>query len=152
MNNLTLEIDAWDHEELKDYLLSINGIDKVEINEKENILINITYNHNKINMEILRMEIELFLNLNKIPYLLSFDKHTQEKTKEYNITVNNLCCEYCLKGMIKELFLTKGIEKSFSDFYKSINENNNKVIITTFYNPKIISKLQMKQIEQQFNK
>ena len=147
MDELTLKIDCWINKEIKDYLLSINGIFEVNINSIENE-INIKYNHNLINIKVLINEILLFLDILKTPSIISFDKHSKQKTEKYSIIIKNLCCEYCLKNMINDLLVIDGIETANSNFDY---HNKTNVIISINYNSKLINKEKIKQIESKFN-
>ena len=120
MSELTIIIDNWGHKELKEYLMSLNGILDVIIKNEEQLEIHIKYNSNLITPKIIRLEILLFLDILKIPSILAFDKHSPIKISEYKIIRNDICCEYCFKGAIDDLFEIDGIEKVESNF----NEEN----------------------------
>ena len=101
------------------------------------------------------MEILLFLNILKIPSMLSFDKHPKCKMANYMIIRDSICCEFCLKGAIDDLFDIKGIEKVKSNFneeywFKKFEERE-KTIINIEYNPNLINALDIKQIELNLN-
>ena len=85
--------------------------------------------------KIRKMEITLFLNIVKIPSLLSFDKYPKFETCNYTIIRDDLCCEYCYKGAIEDLFEIEGIETVKGNF----NEDN------------LINTEEMKQIELKLN-
>ena len=120
MSELTIIIDNWSNKELKEYLMSLNGILDVIIKNEEQLEIHIKYNSNLITPKIIRLEILLFLDILKIPSILAFDKHSPIKISEYKIIRNDICCEYCFKGAIDDLFEIDGIEKVESNF----NEEN----------------------------
>lgn len=150
MNELTIIIDSWSHKELKEYLMSLNGISSVTIKDNEYLSITIKYDINLITPKIIKMEIFLFLNI-KIPSILSFDKNTKEKTEKYTIVRNDICCDYCLKGAIEDLFDIEGIENvisNYNEYYSFENSNECKQItISISYNPNMISFDEMKKIE-----
>ncbi len=100
MSELTIVIDNWGHKELKEYLMSLKGILDVEIKNDEQLDIYLKYDSSLITSKIIKMEITLFLNITKIPSLLSFNKHPNFETSNYTITRDDLCCEYCYKGEI----------------------------------------------------
>ena len=81
--------------------------------------------------------------------MLSFDKYPNFKTSHYTIIRDNFCCEYCFKGVIEELFEMEGIEKVQSNFDEDylLNKREEKITIKIEYNPELIDKEQMKQIE-----
>lgn len=151
MNELTLLIDNWGHKELKEYLLNLKGIIEVNINNEKNLQINIKYDSNLIKAKTVEMEILLFLNVLKTPSLLSFDKHTNSITKNYKIVRKDICCEYCFKGAIEELFEIEGIEKATSNFYKEDYNLKDNIIIEINYDPKLLNEEQLQQIEINLN-
>lgn len=79
MEKLTLKIEYSDflNEELCDYLLTIKGVlfSKIDIKNNE---IYIEYDSSLISFKILTMEIMLYLNINNIPSIISFDKHLKK--------------------------------------------------------------------------
>ena len=100
--------------------------------------------------KIRKMEITLFLNIVKIPSLLSFDKYPKFETCNYTIIRDDLCCEYCYKGAIEDLFEIEGIETVKGNF----NEDylfKEKIIINIKYDPNLINTEEMKQIELKLN-
>lgn len=101
--------------ELKDYLLTQTGICdvKIEYNNFYTIL-NIKYNE-KINSEIIMNHIELFQK-NDYSLLLEFDKGTKGNFKTMKYTAKDMCCEYCYKDLVMELFKNKQINSVRSNF------------------------------------
>lgn len=156
MSELTIIIDNWGHKELKEYLMSLNGILDVIIKNEEQLEIHIKYNSNLITPKIIRLEILLFLDILKIPSILAFDKHPTIETSEYKIIRNDICCEYCFKGAIDDLFEIDGIEKVESNFneenyYQKNYDERDNVIISIKYNSDLISIDDMTQIELKLN-
>lgn len=151
MKKLTLELEAWDHKELKDYLLALPGVQKVNIQNLENLLITITYNDKLINANRIKLEIFLFLDIFRIPSLVSFDKHSKEITQKYTIQIKDLCCEFCLKGMIDDLFKINGIEKVNSNFIDNPYQSKENVKIYISYHPQIIPLQEIKKLEAKWN-
>ena len=156
MSELTIIIDNWGHKELKEYLMSLNGILDVIIKNEEQLEIHIKYNSNLITPKIIRLEILLFLDILKIPSILAFDKHPTIETSEYKIIRNDICCEYCFKGAIDDLFEIDGIEKVESNFneenyYQKNYDERDNVIISIKYNSDLISIDDMMQIELKLN-
>ena len=155
MAELTIVIDSWGHKELKEYLISLNGILDVKIKNDEQLNVYLKYNSNLITPKIIKMEILLFLDIMRIPSTLSFDKYSKFKTANYTIIRDDICCEYCLKGAIDDLFEIEGIEKAERNFneeylFKKCDENE-KITINIKYNPNLINKEEMKQIELKLN-
>ncbi len=157
MSEITIIIDNWGHEELKEYLMSLKGILDVEIKNVEHEIksdeqldIYLKYDSSLITPKIIKMEITLFLNITKIPSILSFDKYPKFKTSNYTIIRDDLCCEYCYKGAIEDLFEIEGIETVKGNF----NEDylfKEKIIINIKYDPNLINTEEMKQIELKLN-
>lgn len=146
MKELTITFDnVWLDKELKEYLLSLNGIHNVEL---ENETINIKYSPEVITIKIIKLEIVTFIDVLKTPSVISFDKHSNNTLIKTNIIIKDLCCEYCLKGMIEELFLINGIEKVDTDF-DYINKKD--VLINIEYNNELITKEDIEMLETKFN-
>lgn len=155
MAKLTIIIDDWGHRELQKYLLSLKGIQTISIKNEELLEIYLKYDSKIISPKIIKKEILLFLNLQNIPSIISFNKHFNE-TSEYKILPDDICCEYCFKGFIEELFDTEGIEKVDSNFYdlyyqKPKNKEKNNYIITIKYNKNIITEKTMQEIVSKLN-
>ena len=47
---------------------------------------------------------------------MSFDKENSNKTNTIKYTVDDICCEYCYMGLIKELFENKNIVSVKSNY------------------------------------
>ena len=116
MNKLILILDHPNHKELKDYLLSLNGIKNIRITNINFLRINITYDDNIIDDEIIKKEIYLFLDLkDNIPYMAGFDKCYSDSLN-YRYILKDICCEYCIKGTIEDLFDTNGIVSAYTNY------------------------------------
>lgn len=155
MKELYISLDTWGHKELKDYLISLEGIFEVNIEDTNKVDVYLKYNSNLITPKIIKMEILLFLNIVKTPSLLSFNKYPKFKTLNYTIVRDDLCCEYCFKGTIDDLFEIEGIEQvesNFNEDYLFQNyEDREKIKINIKYNPNLIDSDTMKQIESNLN-
>lgn len=148
MKELTITFDnVWLDKELKEYLLSLNGINVVEIDDKCET-INIKYNPEIITIKIIKLEILAFMDILKTPSIISFNKHSKNMLTKTTIIVKDLCCEYCLKGMIKELLLINGIEKVNTNFDYS---NKKDVVINIEYDNELITKEDIEMLETKFN-
>ena len=149
MKELTLKVEHLYgiDEEFNAYMLDFNGVKEVKV-DKDSLDIYIKYDEEKISINRIKLEVLFFLGLNTIPSLRAFDKHSKEELKEYVITIECLCCEYCLRGMIEELLAIDGIDKANSDYDYS---NNINVHINIDYNDKIITKDDIKRIEKEMN-
>lgn len=59
---------------------------------------------------------------NDFPIILEFNKEINQKTTEIKYKIEDLCCEYCYKGLVQDLFDNDSIisVKSNFDFYKPV--------------------------------
>lgn len=146
MKEITLKFEYNNccNKELKNYLLTLNGILEVIFNDIENNIY-IKYN-NEISLKVLFLEIKSFMNNVNIPDLIFFDKYNND-IEIYNIVIKELCCEYCLMNNIEELLLIDGINKASTNFDKS----KKNIIISIEFNPNIITLNEIKKIEDKFN-
>lgn len=142
---LTLKYDCLIDKEIKDYLLKINGIEDIKINLDTG---EIYIKYNNISIKLILMEVELFLDVVKFPSLIGFDKHSKNKLLDYEMVINDLCCEYCLKTNIDILFETDGIESVRTDF-DYINNKDVKIFIK--YDNNKIDIESIKKLESEFN-
>ena len=151
MKTITIEVDNWGHKELKDYLLTVKGIKKVTVDDENLVKVDIEYDSNLITDKMIRMELDLFFDKQKEPSLVSFNKH-EEAPNKYTIAIKYLCCEYCLKGMIEDLYDIDGIISASSDFtFLNVEKQKFKnVLINITYND-IITLDRIKEIEKDFN-
>lgn len=144
MNKITIEVDTILDKGLLEYLKTIDGIENCDINEGK---ISIVYKDNMLLFVIVK-EICLYLDILKIPSILSFDKHLSNNLKEYQFLINDLCCEYCLMSDIEELLYINGINSAYSDY--DFKDKNNVVIYIT-YDSSIISKEELDKLNKEFN-
>ena len=151
MKELTIVIDSWGHKELKDYLISLKGISKVIVENEQYLKIYMKYDPEFITLKMIKMEISLFLDILNIPSFIAFDKHSTNKISEYKIVRDDVCCEYCLKGAIEELFDIEGIEKVESNLDIENYDNYEKIVITVKYDLSLISTNDIKEIELNLN-
>ena len=149
MDKLTLKIEFSDflNNDITNYLTSLKGIKLVTIKNDENEIY-VEYDSSIISLKLLKMEILLYLDIAKVPSIVAFDKHLKNDTIEEHVIIKNLCCEYCLNGMIDELLEIDGIISAYSDF-----DYNNKYDVNIFitYDEKIISKKKILELEEKFN-
>ena len=140
MKELTITIDCWSHKELKEYLNSLKGISEVDINGEDKLEIYIKYNSDLITLKIIELEILSFLKLLNVPSIMGFDKHSDKNLKEYLIIRKDICCEYCVKGVVEDLFFLDGIEKVEATLEKD-------TIIKIKYDSKVLSLNDVKNID-----
>ena len=151
MGELTIIVDDCGHKELKSYLMSLKGILNVNIENEDQLIIYIKYKPDLITSEIIKMEILLFLDILNRPSILAFDKHPDIKTSVYKIIRDDICCDYCLKGAIEDLFGIEGIEKVESNFSEENYIKHEPIVININYNSDLIIYDDMKQIELKLN-
>lgn len=144
MNKITIEIDTILDNGLLEYLKTIDGIENCDINEGK---ISVVYKDN-MSLFVIVKEICLYLDILKIPSILSFDKHLSNNLKEYQILINDLCCEYCLKADIGELLYINGINSAYSN-YDFDDKDEVEIYIT--YDSSIISKEDLDKLSEEFN-
>lgn len=148
MKELTLyfEYCDWIGTNLEEYLLSLDGITEININTND-AYIDIKYDSSKTTPQVIKYEILFCIGALKIPSITAFNKH--EKAGEtYTILIKDICCEFCFKGMIDDLFMILGINSAQSDFDYD-NMFNVKIDIT--YDSKRMSKEEIITIEKKLN-
>lgn len=146
MNKLMLKFDFGILDNtLTDYLSTINGISLVEINDDE---LYIEFDKNIISFNVLRMEVLLYLNVLKVPSLIAFDKYFKTNVKNYTFLIKDLCCEYCLMGLIENLYNIDGIISAYSDF-DYCNKYGVNIFIT--YDSEIVSLDLLEELDRKFN-
>lgn len=147
MKELTIVLDDIIDKELFDYLSSLNGINKVNINYDDS-KIYVNYDDKIVSLNVLKLEILSFLKLMNIPSIVAFKKNFENDLVDYTMIINDLCCEYCLKGMIEELLLIDGIMFANSEFNYS-NKKNVKIYIK--YDNSIIKEDKLLEINKKFS-
>lgn len=149
MQKLTLKLDCsvfyW--KDLVEYLTDLKGINLVKI-DNDNSDIYVEYDSNVISLKVLKYEILYCLNLLKTPSIIGFDKHSTCMIYKEKIVIKDLCCEYCLKGMIEDLLETEEITSAYTDF-DYINKKDVNIYIT--YDTNLLSLQQIKKIEMLLN-
>lgn len=130
---------------LTDYLSTINDVSLVEINNDE---VYIEFDKNIISFTILKMEVLLYLNILRIPSLIAFDKCSKTNVKKYTFLIKDLCCEYCLMGLIENLYNIDGIISAYSDF-DYCNKYGVNIFIT--YDSEIVSLDLLEELDRKFN-
>lgn len=149
MNKLTLVLNCRMEKELKDYLLSLDGVKNVKIDSKIYWNIDVEYDEKKINLQVLKCEIFAFLDIMRLPSLINFDKHSKNRCKKHKIVIIHLCCEFCYSSFIDELFMTEGIESAFAESDDIDNRENVGIEIT--YDETKIDKDLIDKLEKDFN-
>lgn len=116
---MLLVLDDIYSEEFKDYLLGQEGIIDVEIKPKDFISeINVNFNEKLTPMMV--MKYIDFFQKDEYPKIIAFDKRATQESKKLNYLVDDMCCEYCYKSLVYELFKNEYIKsvRSNFDFYK----------------------------------
>ena len=112
---MEIKLDGSVNPELKEYLLSQNGINNVDITYGD-FFVKLNIKHNeKTNPSIIMKYIELFENY-KYSYLLEFNKNYNGKTKILKYTIDDMCCDHCYMGLVMDLFENDKIKSVKSNF------------------------------------
>lgn len=116
---MKLVLDFFKDLELKEFLLTQDGIKSVDIiNNKHFSKVIIDYDE-KINDFIVYNYIKLYLD-DVSEGFISFAKNVKFDTNILNYNIEQLCCEFCYKRLIEELFKNNNIKSVKSNF-----DNNN---------------------------
>lgn len=135
-------------EEFLIYLSKSYGIISADVDKKTNEII-VEYDSSMMSLELLMKEILIYLDLDKIPSVIAFDKCVSNShIRKDIIVIKDLCCEYCLKNMIKELLVIDGIESAYTDF-DYVNKHNVNIFIT--YDSVIINEEKLVDLKNKFN-
>lgn len=102
------------NQEIKQYLLGQPGINDVNIIDNE-ITTEININYENTTPLIILKYIEIFQN-NKYNTLFSFDKENISEVKELKYLIDDICCEYCYKSLMRKLFENEFIKSAKSNF------------------------------------
>jgi len=103
-------------ENLKEYLMTQDGIESIDLKVKDFMCeMNIEFNH-KITPRIIMYYISLF-HKSQIPVMLGFDKGMKENCKVLKYKVNDMCCEYCYKSLVEDLFNNEFVNSVKSNFF-----------------------------------
>ena len=112
---MEIKLDGIINPEIKDFLLTQEGITNVEIDYDDYFIkLDIKFNE-KTNPNIVMKYIELFEKY-KYSNLLEFNKEYQGKTKILKYIVDDMCCEYCYMGLVMDLFENDKIKSVKSNF------------------------------------
>ena len=112
---MEIKLDGIINPEIKDFLLSQEGITNVEIDYDDYFIkLDIKFNE-KTNPNIVMKYIELFEKY-KYSNLVEFNKEYQGKTKILKYIVDDMCCEYCYMGLVMDLFENDKIKSVKSNF------------------------------------
>ena len=112
---MEIKLDGIINPEIKDFLLSQEGITNVEIDYDDYFIkLDIKFNE-KTNPNIVMKYIELFEKY-KYSNLVEFNKEYQGKTKILKYIVNDMCCEYCYMSLVMDLFENDKIKSVKSNF------------------------------------
>ena len=112
---MEIKIDSIVNPELREFLLSQEGIIDIDINyDNYFIILNIKLNE-KTNPNIVMKYIELFENY-KYSNLVEFNKEYNKKSKTLKYTINDMCCEFCYKDLVMDLFKNEKVKSVKSNF------------------------------------
>lgn len=112
---MEIKLDGIVNPELKDFLLSQEGITDVDICYDDYLIkLNIKINE-KTNPVIVMKYIELFEKY-KYSNLVEFNKEYDGKIKTLKYVINDICCEYCYMDFVMDLFENDKIKSVKSNF------------------------------------
>lgn len=145
---MKLILDDFVDDEIREYLLMQDGIVDITI-DRENLLtiLNINYNK-KTTSEIIMNHIKLFQK-NKYFILFEFDKGTINEFKILKYTIYDMCCEYCYKGLVMNLFENKKIKSVKSNF--NFNKPAFNIEFLIEYSKEYSEKELIKYIKEKYN-
>ena len=149
MNEISMKIYclSCNIDDFLEYMKSIDGVEDVVIDlDCEEVYVR--YDCSIIDLNILKKEILLFLGVGGVPSIDGFDRHLNRELNEYLLIIRNLCCEYCLRGMVDDLMMIAGIGK-VKHSYNGGNKKNVKMYI--YYDSRFISEMDLFDIENNFN-
>ena len=120
---MKLVLDDSISEELKEYLLTQEGIIDIKMTEKD-YLTKLDIKHDdKITPDIIMKHIELFQK-NKYSILLEFANGTKGNYKTLKYIIDDMCCDYCYRGLVMDLFeniRVKSVKSNFDHKKRAIN-------------------------------
>lgn len=150
MQRITFELEYhcyYPINELIEYLKGLDGIDSISFNyDGVCPVIDVKYDDTKINYKMIFYETCAFCEEPYDGSILSFDQHLGKEANMYELNLDGLICDFCYRGVIRELFSTNGIisiVNSYCDFWEKSPE---KVRIKLYYDDKIISKEKLVKI------
>ncbi len=149
MKELTLyfEYCDWIGIDIDEYLSTLDGVEEVKIDVDAGSIY-VKYDSLKISAVVIKYEILFCIDELRIPLLIGFDKHGKE-VEHYTMNVEDICCEFCFKGLIDDLFTMSGINSATSDFDF---HNMFNVHINITYDKSVIKQEKILELEQQLNK
>lgn len=101
---------------IEEYLSKQEGIISLRIeNIKDKKRFYIEYDSKLTNSQIIYKYITIF-NKNKELFLEGFDKGIITGVSTCNYVVEDMCCEYCYRGFVGDLFKNDNINSVFSEF------------------------------------
>ena len=145
---MKLVSDDYINKEIKEYLLTQDGIIDVELNEDHNLtILDIKYNEN-INPNIILKYIELFQN-RQYSILFEFDKNTKGNFNVLEYVIDDMCCDYCYRRLVTDLFENEHIKSVKSNFNYQMPAYNIKFIIE--YDNDYTEEELIKYIKEKYN-
>ena len=104
------------------------GIIDIEFNKDKNLTILDIKHSERIPPYIIMQHIELFQR-NRYSILFEFDKGTLGNFKVLKYTVEDMCCDYCYRKLVMDLFENENIKSVKSNFDFNIPAFNIEFII-----------------------
>lgn len=112
---MKIVLDVFKDLELKEFLLTQDGIKSVDINNKDFVIELVIDYDEDITPFIIYKFIKLFNN-SDVSCLIFFDKNYNYDIRVLKYAVGDMCCEYCYKGLIEELFMNDNVKSVNSNF------------------------------------
>ena len=136
-----------ERDEFIKYICLLDGVLDCDVNlDSEEIYV--MYDNDMISLKMVKMEILLFLGLIDIPSIDGFNKYLDKDFCEYILIIKDLCCEYCLRGMIDELLIVDGIGIVNHNYDNICNKD---VRINIYYDRDVISEDKIVVLDKKFN-
>ncbi len=111
---MKIKIENSNSKELKEYLLTQENIEKIDIIEKDWIDEIIIKHKENITPFTIMKYIDLFFDNKDI--MTEFDKEEKYPIKTLKYNIEDICCEMCYKDLIKKLFNNKLINSVKSNY------------------------------------
>ena len=112
---MKLKVNGVVRPEIKEYLLSQDGITNVDVNY-DDFFIEINVEHDdKVTPVMVMKYIDLFCEY-KYSRLVEFNKVTNKEVKILKYNVYDMCCEFCYMNLMQDLLENDNIISAKSDY------------------------------------
>ncbi len=145
---MKLILDDVMEEEIIDFLMDLDGVIEVKKDSLDYITTLDIKHNNNISPKTILKSIYVFQQT-KYPSILGFDKGSEFKSSSLKYTVDDMCCDYCYKGLVQDLFDNDYIKSVKSDF--TFGCSMYKVKFDIEYDTSISEETIIKYIKEQYN-